>query len=342
MRRLRSWSLLFFLLVACTSNASEELETPAATAPLARATSTEIAATATTAPATPTPLPTPQPAPANCVYGYVLGGEDLTPPGLADAPRTFEYQVQQAGNETATVTYTAFPPSPAGDAPGPTLTFHQGTIEHGDYLEACGEYEPSGGALTVSEPDHFITTFPTALFLLVRHAERASSDPNSNLADPQGLNRAQALADITEANEVQSVYSSRFCRAAQTAQPSAEALGLALNVQPASSPGSGVEGCDPPITVPLQELPASTATVSGLAQWLLAEHPDQTVLVVGHSNTTPQFVQALTGASPCPEPLPLDSDNQCHIAAETFDLLFTVRRSPDANFGLVDLTTYGP
>ena len=104
--------------------------------------------------------PTAQAAQVDCVSGYVLGGGDITPSGLTDAPRSFQYLVQQDNGHEIMVGYMAYPPSPASDKLGPSLSFYGGTIEGGDYLEACGVYDASTNTLTVSEPDHTITTRP--------------------------------------------------------------------------------------------------------------------------------------------------------------------------------------
>ncbi len=95
--------------------------------------------------------------------GTVLGGGDTTAEGLQDAPRTFVYQVQKADNSTFNVTYTAYPPSPAGDVENAKieLDFHAGTVQAGDYLEARGVFDETKNQLTVASEGDYIKTYAT-------------------------------------------------------------------------------------------------------------------------------------------------------------------------------------
>jgi broad specificity phosphatase PhoE len=97
------------------------------------------------------------------------------------------------------------------------------------------------------------------LVVVVRHAEKAQDDSR----DP----------DLNEAG-----------RAQQTAQPSAEAQGLEVEVREFVSR-------DP------------DEDARALRETLLREHRGEAVLVVGHSNTVPAIVEALSGqkAEPMPE-----------------------------------------
>lgn len=94
------------------------------------------------------------------IGGVVLGGGDTTAPGLMDAPRTFAFQVKTDNGEEITVTYTAYPPSPAGDSqPAVELSFYAGEILVGDYLSARGTYDQSAKTLTVANQGDYIKTF---------------------------------------------------------------------------------------------------------------------------------------------------------------------------------------
>lgn len=94
------------------------------------------------------------------VAGVVLGGGDTTPAGLMDAPRTFIYQVKLDSGEEINVSYTALPPSPAGDtAPAIKLTFYAGEVKAGDYLTARGTYDKATQTLSVAAEGDFIETF---------------------------------------------------------------------------------------------------------------------------------------------------------------------------------------
>ena len=93
------------------------------------------------------------------IGGIVLGGGDTTAPGLMDAPRTFAFQVKTDNGEEITVTYTAYPPSPAGDTqPAVELSFYAGEILAGDYLSARGTYDQSAKTLTVANQGDYIRT----------------------------------------------------------------------------------------------------------------------------------------------------------------------------------------
>lgn len=116
----------------------------------------------------------------------------------------------------------------------------------------------------------------TVVFL-VRHAEKVDDSRDPELAD-EGRRRAATLAQVLEYSGIDRVLSTDYIRTRDTAAPAAEALGLP------------VELYDP------RDLP-------GAAEGVLAG--GGRVLVVGHSNTTPEFVRALGGD---PGPTLEDSD----------------------------------
>jgi hypothetical protein len=96
------------------------------------------------------------------VTGKVLNGGDTTPEGLFDAPRRFVYQIEQANGEIINVSYTAYPPSPAGDIANRKIsisTYNEG-IQAGDYLRAYGTYHLPSNTVSVTEEGDFIKTYP--------------------------------------------------------------------------------------------------------------------------------------------------------------------------------------
>lgn len=95
--------------------------------------------------------------------------------------------------------------------------------------------------------------------LVVRHAERANSSSTSPISDPEGKNRARALAHVASEAGVSAIYATEYLRTQQTAQPLADRLGLPIDT--------------------------SFADPSALAEKILSDHVGDTVLVVGHSNT---------------------------------------------------------
>src|SRR4030042_5640951 len=86
------------------------------------------------------------------VSGYVINGGDTTPEGLVDAPRKFIYTIQKDDDSKVDITYTAYPPSPAGDREREKirLSFHAGTIQIGDYLNARGTFDAKTNVLAVA------------------------------------------------------------------------------------------------------------------------------------------------------------------------------------------------
>lgn len=103
---------------------------------------------------------------------------------------------------------------------------------------------------------------------LVRHAEKVdeSRDPTLTAA---GMQRAEDLRDTLIHKGISAIYCSDFLRTRQTGQPLADALGMDLILYR-------------PDTV-LQLAP------------ILRSLRGKRVLVVGHSNTTPTLIKALTG-----------------------------------------------
>jgi broad specificity phosphatase PhoE len=108
------------------------------------------------------------------------------------------------------------------------------------------------------------------LFLLVRHAERVQSamTDDAPLTDA-GRARAQKLATMLAKAGIDAIYVTRFQRTKDTAQPLADALRITPNVESETT-----------------ELVAK-----------LRQHVDETVLVVGHSDTVPDVIKAFGGPS---------------------------------------------
>jgi broad specificity phosphatase PhoE len=127
--------------------------------------------------------------------------------------------------------------------------------------------------------------------ILVRHAEKVDGAGDVALTDA-GKARAARLADLLRNAGVSAIYSTPYARTKDTAQPIAQALGLEVTVTPA---------------------PAGAAFAQSVAERILRENKGKTVLVVGHSNTTPDVVKAL--GAPAVPPIP-DSE---------YDNLFVVQ-----------------
>jgi len=102
---------------------------------------------------------------------------------------------------------------------------------------------------------------------LSRHAEKLADSKDPNLTQC-GLKRAQQLASILEKVNIAKVYSTAYKRTIATAKPTAEQQGVTITEY-------------------------TPAKLEQFAQHLLTKK--ETVLVVGHSNTTPQLSALLSG-----------------------------------------------
>jgi phosphohistidine phosphatase SixA len=115
--------------------------------------------------------------------------------------------------------------------------------------------------------------------IVVRHAEAATTDPNDK--DPSlseaGAARAKALLALAEKAGVKAVYVTQLRRTRETGEPLATALKVPL------------------VTVEVDGKNIA-AYAPALAKRIAAEHPNETVLVVGHSNTVPLIVKELGGS----------------------------------------------
>ncbi|WP_405382409.1 SixA phosphatase family protein [Maribacter sp. LLG6340-A2] len=113
-------------------------------------------------------------------------------------------------------------------------------------------------------------------FYLIRHAEKIRSNPDD--ADPElnqkGLGRAMHWAEILNDVELDAIYSTNYNRTSMTAAPTS----VKKNID--------VQYYDPRI-VDIEQFKA--------------DNLNKNVLVVGHSNTTPEFVNLLIGEDKYPE-----------------------------------------
>jgi 2,3-bisphosphoglycerate-dependent phosphoglycerate mutase len=110
----------------------------------------------------------------------------------------------------------------------------------------------------------------TTTYYLVRHAEKDRTDKTNRNPDlnPDGLKRAENWAAYFKNIDLDAVYSTKYNRTMQTAKPTAESKNLGiLNYNPNKMYDSIFK-----------------KTTHG-----------KTVLVVGHSNTTPVFVNKILG-----------------------------------------------
>jgi broad specificity phosphatase PhoE len=107
--------------------------------------------------------------------------------------------------------------------------------------------------------------------IVVRHAEKNPHPPGGDAGlDTRGLLRARELARVTRDSGITAVYASQFGRARLTAEPLARALGDSVRTYDANR----------------NDL---------LAERIRREHAGSTVLVVGHGDSVPELIEALTG-----------------------------------------------
>jgi broad specificity phosphatase PhoE len=110
------------------------------------------------------------------------------------------------------------------------------------------------------------TNTPITVYL-VRHADKKDSSENSPLKDPEGFDRAKALADALADKDIVLIVTSTFKRTVQTAEPLAKKLGKKATVRKVSSVESVVS---------------------------MVRAAKGNVLVVHHSNTVPEIIATLT------------------------------------------------
>jgi len=110
----------------------------------------------------------------------------------------------------------------------------------------------------------------TSTYYLIRHAEKNRTDKSNK--DPnltkEGLNRAKNWSSHFKDIEFNVVYTTDYNRTRQTAEPTAKANGLEMQVYNFSE-------------INIEEFIKNTR--------------GKTVLIVGHSDTTPKFVNQLLG-----------------------------------------------
>jgi probable phosphoglycerate mutase len=119
---------------------------------------------------------------------------------------------------------------------------------------------------------------PVTTVILVRHAEKVAGAPAMNddpALTPEGETRAKNLARMLAKSGITSIYTTPFTRTRNTAAP----LATALNVTPIEVKTGPTYAAD--VVAKIRALPAGS-----------------TVLVVGHSNSTPNVMKALGIANP--------------------------------------------
>ena len=122
---------------------------------------------------------------------------------------------------------------------------------------------------TVSDAISQQLTDETTTFVLVRHAEKVDDSHNPELSE-EGYERVAQLDRMLEKVKFDAVYSTPLIRTMETARPISERHQLTIQEYDHRNPEDVVAG------------------------WI-QRYRGQTVLVSGHSNSTPAFANALLG-----------------------------------------------
>ena len=106
-------------------------------------------------------------------------------------------------------------------------------------------------------------------FILVRHAEKSKDNPRDPSLSEEGIKRAESLNAMLKQADIAALYSSPYKRTKSTVQPIADAKGLEVNTY------------DPRSAAFLEDI--------------MTKFKGKTIVISGHSNTTPNVVNALIG-----------------------------------------------
>jgi broad specificity phosphatase PhoE len=135
----------------------------------------------------------------------------------------------------------------------------------------------------------------TTTFYLVRHAEKVTTDPNNKdpLLTKKGEKRAIYLAKKLKKKKLSVIYSTDFQRTKLTVKPIAEKQKVEVKIY-------------------------NPKQLKSWASTLLQEYKGNRLLVVGHSNTVLETIEALGGKRPILE-----------ITEQDYDYFFTVNIEAD-------------
>lgn len=112
-------------------------------------------------------------------------------------------------------------------------------------------------------------------FILVRHAEKVDDSRDPELS-AEGIQRAEALTRMLENIPVDAVFTTDYNRTRETVKPLAELNGVTPKLY---NPGS----------------------LEAAAESWIRDYAGKTILISGHSNTTPMLANSLLGREYFPE-----------------------------------------
>ena len=143
------------------------------------------------------------------------------------------------------------------------------------------------GILVIAAAIWFLGAASTTTIFVMRHAEKSAYPADDPLLSPAGEARAQALGvqfgGAPPGLGIDAVYVTELRRTQETVRPLVNRLGIPMIVVPAADP-------------------------EAVAKRARSEYRGGRVLIVGHSNTVPQIVEALSG-----EPVPEIQDSEYGI-----------------------------
>lgn len=131
----------------------------------------------------------------------------------------------------------------------------------------------------------------TVKIWVVRHAEKLTDDPKDKDPDlsPEGKQRAEALAKYLGGQKVDSIFSTNYKRTRLTGFPLADKIGISIKTY-------------------------SPTEQDALAKQLIANAKGKKILIIGHSNTVQEIVEAFGAKKPVKE---LTEDDYDYIFAVT-------------------------
>lgn len=118
-----------------------------------------------------------------------------------------------------------------------------------------------------------------ATLIFVRHTERADDGTNDPPISQQGIDRAVNLYYVLRDNgyKVSAVYSTDWLRTRMTGQPTADSLGLTIELYDQEDPEEFVNG-------------------------MIKRHKGESAVIVGHFDSTPFFINLIVGKEQITEP----------------------------------------
>jgi broad specificity phosphatase PhoE len=129
------------------------------------------------------------------------------------------------------------------------------------------------GCATAHQPPTAPEPHPDTTVYVIRHAEKAPSDGDNPSLSEAGRVRAQALRRALGSVKLQAVFATEYRRTQETVAPTAEAVGLPVQV-------------------------VSAGRTRALADRIKTRYRGQSVLVAGHSNTVPELLADLGVTEP--------------------------------------------